>query len=948
MPIDVLQNPATNPSITSGGGAPGVAPEKGWLSSIGDFLMDLPGDAAALGSKAIKGGGQYIWDTLTADRNSVPFSVRAAVAGAKTGEDKLNTLRQYYPDAMPTPDNDFTFIDPQTKKRVTLNDPGLSLGDIVGSLPELGEVAGSTLGGIGGVLAGAGSGPGAIATGALGAGAGGVGGDYIGRGIAKGIGYLGSGYENLPIDTQPMDQHLKDMAVTGGINALGGAIGPAYMAGKNALLSKLLTKDSAEKAAELASKGYKPTIGQIGSEAGRELDDNLVKSGLANDQQYNQQLLNQNVDTFLDPDLAKADQNSLANSLRDFQKESFKGKKDASSELYSKIQYGDDLVDAENTKKVVDSIYDKAGYHKTPDGKYIARRQGDINPDYVLDSSMQRKMNRVAQNNASEKEIDSFRSDVTTQLRKGVDKKDTKDALGELQESLTKDLVQGSPEITAADRAARQSYYELKKSQEDVKNILGRTEGVTDKTPTGVSKTEGEILQNAKKVFSSSPHGSDDEAAKLAQVLGRDEKDTILAGILNEDRNALDQAASKYNLGRIGEQLVDPAKRQAFDELMSVAPQIRGIPEDYVQRSWYSPKGFFSADQNPMTKLANQLQAKWGVKEALKGATPESLASATPSFGSTGAIMGGTQAALGNIGDASESNMRIPQKVVDEAVPENMRSAANQTKGPLDFDSLIAPKTSSSIDFDSLIGEKPSTLNQPPAATQNAGTTQEALKMSLQDAEAYIDQNYRQQAEGNVPKVTLSDAEKYISENYRSSKQRQDGYGFENKSAQKLLEELKNGAPEGTPYYQTNRFLESVKQPLARMESGSQGYGAQAHNSSAAGKYQFLDATRNSIMPGVSREEFLNNPDIQEEAMDKLIGSNIKTFQNMGVDVNKVSPDDLAGMIWAAHLRGARAGVDAYNDPSYQGVPDPNGTLPRSYFNKGKNYYQQASFTDNQ
>lgn len=140
-------------------------------------------------------------------------------------------------------------------------------------------------------------------------------------------------------------------------------------------------------------------------------------------------------------------------------------------------------------------------------------------------------------------------------------------------------------------------------------------------------------------------------------------------------------------------------------------------------------------------------------------------------------------------------------------------------------------------------------------------------------------------------------------------------------------------------------FLDKVKNIIASRESGGNGdYSAISPNSSALGKYQFIDDTRNAIMPGVSRQEFLNNPDIQEQAMNNLMLNNENTFKNNGIDPNSVKPDDLAGMLMAAHLRGPQAGIAAYQNANYQGDPDANGTLPRDYYDYAKNSFNNGQF----
>ena len=210
------------------------------------------------------------------------------------------------------------------------------------------------------------------------------------------------------------------------------------------------------------------------------------------------------------------------------------------------------------------------------------------------------------------------------------------------------------------------------------------------------------------------------------------------------------------------------------------------------------------------------------------------------------------------------------------------------------------------------------------------------------DVENYINQNYKKGESSydgdGQPVLSSKDVEDYIAQNYTKEKSVKDKSSGINEASEKLLSDLRNGKP----YYKTEMFSEGLKSALAEIESGVKGYSAQAHNSSAAGKYQFLDATRKSLLPGVSREEFINTPALQEEAMNLLIQDNIKNFKNRGIDVDGIDPSDLTGLLFAAHLRGPSQAAAVYRDRNYQGIPDPNGTTPRSYFDRGKRTYENA------
>lgn len=81
-----------------------------------------------------------------------PLSVRHAVGGAKTRQDRMATLKQFYPDAEYYGDN-FIFTDPETNERVLYNPqmtalgiPRPDIGDIASITPEIAELVGGAAG----------------------------------------------------------------------------------------------------------------------------------------------------------------------------------------------------------------------------------------------------------------------------------------------------------------------------------------------------------------------------------------------------------------------------------------------------------------------------------------------------------------------------------------------------------------------------------------------------------------------------------------------------------------------------------------------------------------------------------------------------------------------------------------------------------------------------------
>ena len=144
-------------------------------------------------------------DAVADTKSGVPFGVRQAVGGARTPEDKLATLRQWYPDAMPYGDN-FLVTDPQSGRPTLVNPPGFDVGDIGGVAPELAEIAGGTIGGVAGMPAGP---AGAIIGVGLGAAAGREAEDVLAQTVGG------------RLDSRPMPQRVVDAGVTAGVNAAG-------------------------------------------------------------------------------------------------------------------------------------------------------------------------------------------------------------------------------------------------------------------------------------------------------------------------------------------------------------------------------------------------------------------------------------------------------------------------------------------------------------------------------------------------------------------------------------------------------------------------------------------------------------------------------------------------------------------------------------------------------
>lgn len=995
MSIDILENSATNgESHSSGGSSRSKGGAFSWLwdgisGTVGDVGRGaaLTASAGATIGKAAMGIPRYMIDTLTAEKNDVPLYVRAAIAAAPTATDKLKTLRRYFPDAMPTGSNDFTFKDPKTGKRFTLDDNGLSLGDAVSNIPAIGEMVGGTAGAIAAGLAGGAStgGVGAIPAAAAGAALGGVGGKEIGTKLAKYLGYAGSGFQDEPIDTQTSSDYAKDMMRTGAVNALGGALGPAYSVLRNSITKKLLTEDSAALAKELLGKGYSPTLSQIGSDRGIALNKKMVGNSIIEKEVQNQKILNENINKFLGGEVSSLDQNAISNQLRTEIQDNIAKKYGISKEAYKDLVYREDYVPAaETTLGAIQDIFKKRGMVKDDVGKWVLPNNKRPNSDFVFESKVEDKIDDVINGNATEAELFAFEKDLTPLINDRNTAYRSREVMIKLRDALRKDLASGEG-MDDKGRLARQAHFEYKNAQDKLSNAMGKTEGVSEGVAEGSGQglTAAQNIDRIKKLYLRSSAGDDTKAAILNEQLAPYEKKLVLASMLREPPagkgalqylNPVEQMEGRYDINRIMQNLIDPEEATAFSDLLKQAKGTTRIPEGAFDRSGrITPEGIAALTatsmdpaagavvsgalnvaagtpgtaggsggvisallkNSPIPRMYDKFQERTAIKAALANEGPGNLRGpgVLPYIGTEAA----SQKMFGNLGRGSASNLRISQDVREE--PIRSMGVNSDQSGKIDLDSLLKTQKPS-IDLDALIGGAPAQEGKNPQGVEpsslSVGTTS-TKKLSLLDAEKYIADNYKNDATSSTS-MSLADAEKYIADNYGIQDRVKDRSIPENQSAQKLLSDLQNG----TPYYRTEMFSEGLKSALAEIESGVKGYAAQAHNSSAAGKYQFLDATRKSLLPGVSREEFINTPALQERAMDLLIQDNINNFKNRGIDVDSIDPSDLTGLLFAAHLRGPSQAAAVYRDRSYQGIPDPNGTTPRSYFDRGKSTYENA------
>jgi hypothetical protein len=162
--------------------------------------------------------------------SGAPMGVRAAVGAASTEQDKLSTLRKFFPDAQQYDKDNFIYTDPKTRRPTLMNEnnpvffgiPLPTMGDIAGAAPEIAEFVGS---GLGATLMSPFGPPGM------------VGGAATGGTAFKKLYEMGMQYGGPTVETRPGLEQAAGTAKDITVNALGQRFGQFVEAG----LPKLLT-----------------------------------------------------------------------------------------------------------------------------------------------------------------------------------------------------------------------------------------------------------------------------------------------------------------------------------------------------------------------------------------------------------------------------------------------------------------------------------------------------------------------------------------------------------------------------------------------------------------------------------------------------------------------------------------------------------------------------------
>ena len=211
-------------------------------------------------------------DPKRIDQRGAPVRVRVAVGNARTPEDRLATLRRYYPDAEPYGDDNFIFTDPQTGRPTIYNKPGLDFGDIPSIGPEIAEGIGGIAGGAAATASAPVTGGASLLTVPAAAGAGAAAGRELYDFATKAI--IGTD------DTRGPVTRLADTAVTAGANAIGTRLGDLATKGGRAIIGMLPGRGGAPSTAatDFANAGVDPSAGAVTGNRSMQ----MIEKGLSN------------------------------------------------------------------------------------------------------------------------------------------------------------------------------------------------------------------------------------------------------------------------------------------------------------------------------------------------------------------------------------------------------------------------------------------------------------------------------------------------------------------------------------------------------------------------------------------------------------------------------------------------------------------------------------------
>ena len=372
-------------------------------------------------------------------------SVRAQVAAAQSTDDKLTTIKRFYPDAIPVevldPTNgaarfgrgNFVFKNPETGQ-LTLFDEDIrlfgipipTLGDFADAGPEIAETIGAIGGGIAGATAGAGAGT--IAIPGIGTVAGATAGFVAGEGLGSAAAreaYIGIlDFFGETEDSRTGAERFGDFSTTATVNAAAGPIvskifqGVKFVAGRPVRYAINSMSEPAKETLEKMTKVgvTNPTAGQV---SGSPLF-NMMESALGNMPQSTR-IMKENAEKTLDElDEATA---RLANKYGGVRTTSEAADQVMGAAQASRLRYDEKVKSMydEVGELINDTVRSEAGATQKFVTKYLAQSKTatgapDLNPALEQAAML---LQDAADGVLDYNQLKSFRSSLMATVRKG-------------------------------------------------------------------------------------------------------------------------------------------------------------------------------------------------------------------------------------------------------------------------------------------------------------------------------------------------------------------------------------------------------------------------------------------------------------------------------------------------------------------------------------------------
>lgn len=837
---------------------------------------------------------------------------------APTAKDKLEVVRRVFPDADYDKSGEIVYTDPSTKKKVSLNPSGFDMGDIA----DYGDAAISTAGSVGGGILGALAGGFPAFAGAA------AGGPALKTATQKGLAALG-----VVPDSRVEGQTLSDAALETGINAVGGAAIGAV----GSLAKKALAPGYKSALEFLKSKGYTPTLGDVGSSSGRAIA-RYADDATQTAQKGNLDLLQSRILGASGGELSNA--SSFGSNFVGSISSQLSGLKNQSSALYNELEK------ATPSKVPLTGLKQKILSAITP-----------ISENGVIPKSIDADLGSASA--AIRELLDSPEVSVPMlrSLRRTIGNASKTSPFGNVLGQINKDITDElgvfygsiSPQLGQKYAQAEQLYAQFNTQKNVLRQTLGKqtADSIIKGEPDAISS---EAIANQLSNLAANSTGGQ-RLSGLMGILPQEQKGALGEYILN-------QAAQKSTMNAPVGEVFDPAK---FSKTISpyAGAKETGLLGDATQASMQG----LQQEAAMLAPGAQALRSNVDAGMARMNANPFMYGAGGGA--GLGALMGFDPVMGAGVGLAAPFALR--------KVSEQLAKRPGLLSGLAEF----TPTRSAGV-INSLQESATGVSGQPgmnptnnPAVAQNAttvptptdGATAPKQGGGLPDLETFL--NGPQAASTGAKKGPPS-IDEFIKGSTNAAPAEAGPQPLTPAEVDQLLakdsgltplsnEEIDGLLAPAEPVSIIPAKYKAAHAVLSKLES-SGNYKAINPSTKALGRYQFMAPTLEDIgflNKGASkgrttaatladpsawkieggRDAFINNPEIQDLAMRQLMESNEKTLTRMGLINEKSDPRVINGLLTLSHLYGPGGAKRFWNEGDFSyGLGNPMASV---YFKKG-------------